>query len=148
MEINSQLNTFPNTFYLSYAGKVTKKKKGGNSIVPSCVPSYNFLLLLQVFQICSWRYPLNVPPPYNGYRYVCNFAIILFYMLNEEFYFATFEMSKLLILVPNAKFLTIRMVQRRGLVGQWWRTQHNIYDSPSYSKWTSSLFPFEWFWVT
>ncbi|KAM7472737.1 hypothetical protein LguiA_010920 [Lonicera macranthoides] len=67
MEINSQLNTFPNTFYLSYAGKVTKKKRDG-STVPSCVPSYNLLLLLQVFQICTWRYPLNIPPPYNGYR--------------------------------------------------------------------------------
>jgi hypothetical protein len=34
-----------------------------------------------------------------------------------------------------------------GLAGQWWSTQHHIYDPPSYSSWTSKPFCWAWFGV-
>ncbi|KAJ0463757.1 putative alpha/Beta hydrolase [Helianthus annuus] len=51
LRLNSHLNTFPSTYYFSYATKRTTKFLGFTSC--RCV---------------KWRHPPDVPPPFKGYR--------------------------------------------------------------------------------
>ncbi|KAK6911482.1 hypothetical protein RJ641_023575 [Dillenia turbinata] len=66
MQLNCHLDTFPNTFYFSYATKRTRKLMG--FAVPSGILSIHPLLFLRVLQMSQWCYPPDVPPPYKGYR--------------------------------------------------------------------------------
>ncbi|XP_072976625.1 uncharacterized protein [Typha angustifolia] len=66
LKMNSNLHTFPDTFYFSYATKRTRKFFGVT--VPSSVLGIHPLLFIRVLQMCQWRYPPTVPPPYKGYR--------------------------------------------------------------------------------
>ncbi|MFQ6659293.1 hypothetical protein Gotur_028240 [Gossypium turneri] len=66
MGMNSHLQTFPNTFYFSYATKRTTKILGVT--VPSGILGIHPLLFIRVLQMSQWRHPPDVPPPYKGYR--------------------------------------------------------------------------------
>lgn len=66
IRLNSELQTFPNTFYFSYATKRTRKVFGFT--IPSSILGIHPLLFLRVMQMCQWRFPRNAPPPYKGYR--------------------------------------------------------------------------------
>ncbi|KAK8579510.1 hypothetical protein V6N12_069834 [Hibiscus sabdariffa] len=66
MKLNSNLQTFPNTYYFSYATKRTRKFLGVT--VPSGILSIHPMLFLRVLQMSMYRHPLDVPPPYKGYR--------------------------------------------------------------------------------
>ncbi|XP_042491376.1 lipase-like [Macadamia integrifolia] len=66
MRLNSHLNTFPNTFYFSYATKRTRKIMG--ITVPSSILRIHPLFFIRVFQMSQWRHPPDVLPPYKGYR--------------------------------------------------------------------------------
>ncbi|XP_019424110.1 PREDICTED: uncharacterized protein LOC109333213 [Lupinus angustifolius] len=63
---NYHLQTFPNTYYFSYATKRTTKIMGVT--VPSSILRIHPLLFIRVFQMSQWRHPLDVSPPYKGYR--------------------------------------------------------------------------------
>ncbi|KAK3028202.1 hypothetical protein RJ639_039485 [Escallonia herrerae] len=67
MRLNSQLCTFPNTYYFSYATKRTRKIMG--ITVPSGILGIHPLLFIRVLQMSQWRHPPDVSPPYKGYRY-------------------------------------------------------------------------------
>lgn len=75
LKLNSDLHTFPNTFYFSYATKRTRKIMG--LTVPSSVLGIHPLLFIRVLQMCQWRYPSDAPPPYKGYRCVISFVYYL-----------------------------------------------------------------------
>lgn len=66
VECNRHLTTFPNTFYFSYATRMTKKFLGFT--VPSSILGIHPLLCLRAFQMCQWRHPTHAPLPYDGYR--------------------------------------------------------------------------------
>ncbi|RWW12690.1 hypothetical protein GW17_00023639 [Ensete ventricosum] len=66
IKLNSGLRTFPNTFYFSYATKRTKKVFG--LTMPSSIWGIHPLLFFRVLQMCQWRFPHGVPPPYKDYR--------------------------------------------------------------------------------
>ncbi|KAE8732083.1 Detected protein of confused Function [Hibiscus syriacus] len=66
MKLNSSLQTFPNTFYFSYATKRTRKFLGVT--VPSGILSIHPMLFIRVLQMSLYRHPIDVPPPYKGYR--------------------------------------------------------------------------------
>ncbi|KAF8394489.1 hypothetical protein HHK36_020698 [Tetracentron sinense] len=68
MRLNSHLNTFPNTFYFSYATKRTRKIMGVT--VPSSLFGIHPLLFIRVLQMSQWRHPpdVSLSPPYKGYR--------------------------------------------------------------------------------
>ncbi|TYH73806.1 hypothetical protein ES332_D05G354400v1 [Gossypium tomentosum] len=66
IKLNSNLQTFPNTFYFSYATKRTRKILGVT--VPSGILGIHPMLFIRVLQISLYRYPTDVPPPYKGYR--------------------------------------------------------------------------------
>ncbi|XP_039055372.1 lipase-like [Hibiscus syriacus] len=66
MKLNSSLQTFPNTFYFSYVTKRTRKFLGVT--VPSGILSIHPMLFLRVLQMSLYRHPIDVPPPYKGYR--------------------------------------------------------------------------------
>ncbi|XP_021743109.1 uncharacterized protein LOC110709205 [Chenopodium quinoa] len=66
MRLNSHLQTFPDTFYFSYATKRTRQLFGFT--VPSGVLGIHPLLFIRVLQMCMWRHPSDLPPPYKGYR--------------------------------------------------------------------------------
>ncbi|KAG1371000.1 lipase-like [Cocos nucifera] len=66
IKLNSSLQTFPNTFYFSYATKRTRKFMG--LTLPSSVLGIHPMLFIRVLQMSQWRHPSNVPPPYKGYR--------------------------------------------------------------------------------
>ncbi|CAL5396087.1 unnamed protein product [Camellia sinensis] len=66
MRLNSHLQTFPNTYYFSYATKRTRKIMGVT--VPSSIPGIHPLLFLRVLQMSQWRLPQDTKPPYKGYR--------------------------------------------------------------------------------
>lgn len=68
MRLNSRLNTFPSTYYFSYATKRTKKFMGFT--VPSNVQGVHPLLFIRVLQMSQWKHPPDVPPPFKGYRFV------------------------------------------------------------------------------
>lgn len=67
MKLNSHLQTFPNTFYFSYATKCTTKIMGVT--VPSSLLGIHPLFFIRVLQMSQWRFPPDVPPPYKGYRF-------------------------------------------------------------------------------
>ncbi|KAK8299736.1 hypothetical protein V6Z11_D05G338100 [Gossypium hirsutum] len=66
IKLNSNLQTFPNTFYFSYATKRTRKILGVT--VPSGILGIHPMLFIRVLQMSLYRYPTDVPPPYKGYR--------------------------------------------------------------------------------
>lgn len=66
MQLNCHLQTFPNTYYFSYATKRTRKIMG--ITVPSSILGIHPLLFIRVLQMCQWSFPPDVPPPYKGYR--------------------------------------------------------------------------------
>lgn len=66
IKLNSRLQTFPNTFYFSYATKRTRKFMG--LTLPSSVLGIHPMLFIRLLQMSQWRHPSNVPPPYKGYR--------------------------------------------------------------------------------
>lgn len=68
IQLNSNLHTFPNTYYFSYATKRTRKLMGVT--VPSSILGIHPLLFMRVLQMSWWRHPPYVSPPYKGYRYV------------------------------------------------------------------------------
>ncbi|XP_074574157.1 uncharacterized protein LOC141830645 isoform X1 [Curcuma longa] len=66
INLNSGLQTFPNTFYFSYATRRTRKILGFT--VPSSIWGIHPMLFIRVLQMCQWRFPAGAPPPYKGYR--------------------------------------------------------------------------------
>ncbi|KAG6405680.1 hypothetical protein SASPL_133272 [Salvia splendens] len=66
IRLNSNMQTFPDTYYFSYATKQTRKVMG--ITVPSGLLRIHPLLFIRVLQMCVWRHPPDVPPPYKGYR--------------------------------------------------------------------------------
>ncbi|XVF85030.1 hypothetical protein PTKIN_Ptkin17bG0085900 [Pterospermum kingtungense] len=66
IRLNSHLQTFPNTFYFSYATKRTRKILGVT--VPSGILGIHPLFFIRVLQMSQWRHPPDVSPPYKGYR--------------------------------------------------------------------------------
>ncbi|CAO2829326.1 unnamed protein product [Amaranthus hypochondriacus] len=66
MQLNSHIQTFPDTYYFSYATKRTRQLFGFT--VPSGILGIHPLLFIRVLQMCLWRHPSDVPPPYKGYR--------------------------------------------------------------------------------
>lgn len=66
MRLNSHLQTFPDTYYFSYATKRTRQLLGYT--VPSGILGIHPLLFIRVLQMCMWSHPPDVPPPYKGYR--------------------------------------------------------------------------------
>jgi len=67
MTLNASLQTFPNTFYFSYATKRTTKPLGMMT-VPSGVMGIHPLLFIRVLQMSQWQFPRDIPLPYKGYR--------------------------------------------------------------------------------
>ncbi|XP_071720939.1 uncharacterized protein [Rutidosis leptorrhynchoides] len=65
-EINSKINTFQDTYYFSYASKITKLVEG--KVVPKRLRNGNMWYDLQASWTCKWRYPSHVQPPYDKYR--------------------------------------------------------------------------------
>lgn len=68
LQLNSKLNTFPNTYYFSYATKRTRKIMG--TTVPSSILGIHPMLFIRVLQMSQWRHPPSVLPPFKGYRCV------------------------------------------------------------------------------
>lgn len=66
VELNTKLQTFPNTYYFSYATRKTRKLFGVT--IPSSLFGIHPLLLIRTLQMSQWRYPSNVPLPYKGYN--------------------------------------------------------------------------------
>ncbi|KAB2084370.1 hypothetical protein ES319_A05G329200v1 [Gossypium barbadense] len=66
IKLNSNMQTFPNTFYFCYATKRTRKILGVT--VPSGILGIHPMLFMRVLQMSLYRYPTDVPPPYKGYR--------------------------------------------------------------------------------
>ncbi|KAK9675548.1 hypothetical protein RND81_11G014200 [Saponaria officinalis] len=66
MRLNSHIQTFPDTYYFSYATKRTRQFL--RFTVPSGVLGIHPLLFIRVLQMSQWRHPSDVPPPYKGYR--------------------------------------------------------------------------------
>ncbi|KAJ7537632.1 hypothetical protein O6H91_11G014800 [Diphasiastrum complanatum] len=66
IDTNHTLKTYPNTYYISYVTKSTRKLFGRT--VPSSLTAIHPLLLLRTLQISWWHYPTNISPPYEGYR--------------------------------------------------------------------------------
>ena len=64
--LNSHIQTYPDTYYFSYATKRTRKVMGVT--VPSGLLGIHPLLFIRVLQMSVWRHPPDVPPPYKGYR--------------------------------------------------------------------------------
>lgn len=81
MQLNCHLNTFPNTYYFSYATKRTRKILG--ITVPSSILGIHPLLFIRVLQISQWRHPPDVPPPYKGYRYFFKCMCSCIYLLSS-----------------------------------------------------------------
>ncbi|KAL3686970.1 hypothetical protein R1sor_013279 [Riccia sorocarpa] len=63
IEFNKRVKTYPNTFYFSYASKITCKMAGFT--LPSSLFRVHPLLLLRSIQMCLFRF---TKPPYEGYR--------------------------------------------------------------------------------
>ncbi|XP_057984950.1 uncharacterized protein LOC110662637 isoform X2 [Hevea brasiliensis] len=66
MQLNCHLQTFPTTYYFSYATKRTRKIMGVT--VPSSILGIHPLLFIRVLQMSQWCFPPDVSPPYKGYR--------------------------------------------------------------------------------
>lgn len=68
LRLNSHLNTFPSTYYFSYATKHTRKCMG--LTLPSNILGIHPLLYVRVLQMSQWRHQPDVAPPFKGYRSV------------------------------------------------------------------------------
>lgn len=66
VELNTKLQTFPNTYYFSYATRKTRKLFGVT--IPSGLFGIHPLLSIRTLQMSQWCYPNNVPLPYKGYK--------------------------------------------------------------------------------
>ncbi|XP_004489792.1 uncharacterized protein [Cicer arietinum] len=66
IKINNYINTFPNTYYFSYAIKRTWKIMGNT--VHSCKLRIHPLLFLRVLQMSQWCCSSQGSLPYKGYR--------------------------------------------------------------------------------
>ncbi|GER56023.1 alpha/beta-Hydrolases superfamily protein, partial [Striga asiatica] len=66
IRLNTRIQTFPNTYYFSYATKRTRKVMGVT--IPSGLLGIHPLLFIRVLQMSQWRYPMDIVPPYKGYR--------------------------------------------------------------------------------
>ncbi|KAK2648260.1 hypothetical protein Ddye_015749 [Dipteronia dyeriana] len=66
MQLNCHLQTFPNTYYFSYATKRTRKIMG--LTVSSSILGIHPLLFIRVLQVSQWTHPPDASPPYKGYR--------------------------------------------------------------------------------
>ncbi|CAA2954761.1 Phospholipase A(1) [Olea europaea subsp. europaea] len=66
LRLNSNIRTFPDTYYFSYATKRTRKIMG--ITVPSGILGIHPLLFIRVLQMSQWRHPPDIMPPYKGYR--------------------------------------------------------------------------------
>ncbi|KAL8550528.1 hypothetical protein ACS0TY_009089 [Phlomoides rotata] len=66
IRLNSHLQTFPNTYYFSYATKRTRKIMGVT--VPSGLLGIHPILFIRVLQMTQWKHPPDLTPPYKGYR--------------------------------------------------------------------------------
>ena len=68
IRLNSDLQTFPDTYYFNYVTKCTRKILGVT--VPSSIFRIHPLFFIRVLQMSQWRHPSDVAPPYKGYRCV------------------------------------------------------------------------------
>lgn len=68
IRLNHKLNTFPNTFYFSYATRCTRKIMG--ITVPASLFGVHPLFFIRVLQMSQWRHPPDASPPSKGYRSV------------------------------------------------------------------------------
>lgn len=75
IRLNSHLQSFPDTYYFSYATNRTRKIWGVT--LPSTIFGIHPLLFIRVLQMSQWRHPPDVSPPYKGYR--CCFNCTLCY---------------------------------------------------------------------
>lgn len=66
VRLNSHIQTFPDTYYFSYATKRTRKLMGVT--IPSGLLGIHPLLFIRVLQMSQWRHPPDATPPYKGYR--------------------------------------------------------------------------------
>lgn len=66
-QINRQLNTFPDTYYFSYASKATKIVEG--KVIPMKLQGGRAWYCIQGTWIGKWRYP-TIQLPYKEYRRV------------------------------------------------------------------------------
>uniref|UniRef100_A0A6N2K137 Lipase-like C-terminal domain-containing protein n=1 Tax=Salix viminalis TaxID=40686 RepID=A0A6N2K137_SALVM len=66
MQLNCHLQTFPDTYYFSYATKCTKRIFG--ITVPSGIIGIHPFIFIRVLQMSQWRHSPDVFPPYKGYR--------------------------------------------------------------------------------
>lgn len=106
IKINAGLQTFKNTFYFSYATKMTRRIKGVT--VPTSLAGTHPLLLIRVLQMCRWRYPAELPLPYKGYRYVIAPIFFSYFQIpNVRFYVSSIRQDKMLEITI---FLVIRIV--------------------------------------
>ena len=87
MRLNYHLQTFPNTYYFSYATKRTRKIKILGITVPSSILGIHPLLFIRVLQMSQWRHPPDVPPPYKGYRYFLKCICCCVYLYYMRFFF-------------------------------------------------------------
>ncbi|KAG0626649.1 hypothetical protein M758_2G141100 [Ceratodon purpureus] len=67
LELNNQLRTFDTTFYFSYATKGTTTWFSRWTL-PRSILGTHPLLFIRALQMCMWRHPQRLPPPYEGYR--------------------------------------------------------------------------------
>ena len=67
IRLNSHIQTFPDTYYFSYATKRTRQFLG--LTIPSGILGIHPLLFTRVLQMSQWRHPSDIPPPYKGYRF-------------------------------------------------------------------------------
>ncbi|KAL6566518.1 hypothetical protein OROGR_002133 [Orobanche gracilis] len=65
VQLNIHLQTFPDTYYFSYATKRTRKIMGVT--IPSGLIGIHPLLFIRVLQMSQWKHPPDIPP-YKGYR--------------------------------------------------------------------------------
>jgi hypothetical protein len=69
----ARINARARTFYFSYASRRTARVRG--LTVPDGVLGIHPLLFIRVLQMCRWRFPAHVQPPYKGYRSVLAWAV-------------------------------------------------------------------------
>lgn len=87
MRLNRRLQTFPTTYYFSYATKPARKIFG--LTVPFSIIGIHPLLSLRALQMSWWRFP---SPPYKGYRWVNTTGVL------EIFHFVKAFRSYLIII--------------------------------------------------
>lgn len=68
LQMNSNLKTFKNTYYFSYATKMTGNWLRGGYTLPLSLCGIHPMLFIRVLQMSLWRYPQRLHPIYKGYR--------------------------------------------------------------------------------